>query len=194
LDADGVAHDSPYQNIRWDRHFFIAGPIESRKNQNFIVQIAQEVPDAEFVFAGQLNQAEPWYCAEFKRLIAESSNCRWVGHLPMKAQMNHIIFADAVLNSSWFEVFSLTNLHGYTLGTPIVSAMHSHDLELLQEGVIRYDPEEAADLLAALDKIPARWPDGLTEEAPINFDFLSQSWTGFDEFMKYVQKRHAEWK
>ena len=55
---------NPYEGTGWRRHFFVGGRIKSRKNQNAVLRVAARVSDSEFVFAGQLNETDPAYCAE----------------------------------------------------------------------------------------------------------------------------------
>jgi glycosyltransferase involved in cell wall biosynthesis len=178
----------PYKGGNWNRHFFIGGRIESRKNQNAVLRAASELPDAEFVFAGQLNETDPSYCAEFQGLLAANPNCRWVGQLTMPTLFQHLAYADAVVSPSWFEVMSLINLYGHALGTPIVSAMHTYDPDLLQKGVTRYDPEAPATLVEALRKTCARDRTAWNACSGRLTDFSAFTWAGFDEFVQELKK------
>jgi glycosyltransferase involved in cell wall biosynthesis len=191
LSAIDVPNVNPYEEGKWLRHFFVGGRIESRKNQNAVLRIAAHVLDAEFVFAGQLNETDPTYCAEFRRLLSLAPNCRWLGQLSMAALLQHIAYADAVINPSWFEVMSLINLYAYTLGTPIISALHTFESDLLRDGVIRYDPELPHALEHALIGVgPRVKPTTATSSGRIA-EFSALTWAGFDEFSRCAGERLA---
>ena len=187
--AIAIPESSPYGN--GSRHFFIGGRIESRKNQNSVLRVATQVPDAEFVFAGSCNESDPRYSAEFQRLLAISPNCRWVGQLSMGALLQYIACADAVLNPSWFEVMSLINLYAYALGTPVISCRHTFDPDLIPDGVLRYDLEEPDVLVKMLREFPARSqtnPRSAVESNRVK-EFSASTWVGFDEFSKGMRER-----
>ena len=186
-----VPEINPYDATGVSRHFFIGGRIESRKNQNMVLRIAVRVPDAEFVFAGQLNETDPEYCAEFRRLLAAAPNCRWVGQLSMAALLQHLAYADAVISPSWFEVMSLINLYAYALGTPIISSEHTYDPDVLHDGVTRFDPETSNALLEALAEVGTRVKPGISAASGRIAEFSALTWLGFDEFSHSVSERLA---
>lgn len=191
LPAVDIPELNPYAESRWSRHFFVAGRIESRKNQNAVLRIAARVPDSEFVFAGSPNENDPTYVAEFRRLLAAAPNCRWLGQLGMAALLQHIACADAVVSPSWFEVMSLINLYAYGLGTPVISGLHTFDTDLLPDGVIRYDPKYPATLVDVLVGSAAR--PGVDPMAAVASnrikEFSASTWTGFDDFAHCMNER-----
>jgi hypothetical protein len=187
-----VPNENPFESDKWQRHFFVGGRIESRKNQNSVLRVAGEVPDAEFIFAGQPNETDPKYCAEFHRLLAITPNCRWVGQLNMAALMQHLAYADAVVSPSWFEVMSLINLYAHALETPIISAKHTYDLDILHDGVTRYDPEAKGALLNALQAAAVRNQCSTTTPPRRLQQFSASTWAGFDEFTRYIGERLGE--
>jgi glycosyltransferase involved in cell wall biosynthesis len=193
VEISGIAvpEINPYDGTGWRRHFFIGGRIESRKNQNAVLRVAARVSDSEFVFAGKLNETDPTYCAEFRRLLTLAPNCRWLGQLSMAALLQHIAYADAVVSPSWFEVMSLINLYAYSLGTPIISARHTYDPDLLRDSVTRYDPEAPHALLDALTGVGPRIAPKVAAYSDRIAEFSALTWIGFDEFSEFVGERLA---
>ena len=182
---------NPYEESRWRRHFFVAGRIESRKNQNAVLRIATQVSDSEFVFAGSPNESDPAYCAEFRQLLAAAPNCRWLGQLSIAALMQHIACADAVVSPSWFEVMSLINLYAYALGTPVVCGLHTFDPDLLPNGITRYDPDNPDALVEVLASSVVRPRVDPRAAATSNHikEFSASTLAGFDDFSRCVSKR-----
>lgn len=186
-----VPLDSPYSHDSQNRkQFFIAGRIESRKNQNVILNVASQISQADFIFAGQLNEADPKYCAEFRRLLNNNPNCRWVGQLNMTSLLQHIAHADAIVSPSWFEVMSLISLYAYALGTTVISTSHTYDNDVIQDRVIRFDPGNQEQLVQQLIAFL---------EAPVSVKPLSDvearkakiselTWAGFDYFIDETNK------
>lgn len=175
---------NPYKPINGCKHFIVAGRIESRKNQIAVIQIARQMPVAEFVFAGQLNKSDKRYCEEFDKLILATSNCRRVGQLDFNSLLQYLAYADAVICPSWFEVMSLINLYAYAMGTPIVSTPYTYDSDIIQSAIVRYDPAFPADLLGALNNIGIRSGISMANAAKDLEEFSTFSWSGFDEFMR----------
>lgn len=181
------------QKVRCGRLFFTGGRIESRKNQLAVLDVAKRFPEDEFVFAGLVNETDPAYASAFAKRLEASPNCRWVGQLDMSGLLSHIANADAVLSPSWFEVMSLINLFAFALGTPVISAAHTYDSDLLGPGVLRFLPERPNDLARVLNEfvpLPKK-ESNVIELQKRAAAFAADTWKGFDDWLRQVEIEHG---
>lgn len=188
LSAGDVVAGDAYHKPPPARHFFVAGRIESRKNQLSVLDVAASFPDDEFVFAGLVNETDQGYAKAFKLRLAQCPNCRWVGQLRLPALLQHIEQADAVLSPSWFEVMSLINLFAHALNTPVISACHTYDADLLGDQVVRYQPERKnalSEVLAEFSPLPRAAVTASQRHKRIAA-FNAATWAGFDTWLQQI--------
>jgi glycosyltransferase involved in cell wall biosynthesis len=171
------------------RSFLIAGRIESRKNQISVLEVASKFPQDQFIFAGLTNETDASYAEAFKQGLQQQPNCQWLGQLDMPRLLRAIADADAVLGPSWFEVMSLISLYAHALGTPVLSASHTYDADLLGPQTPRYSPEVPGDLERALRQLPSGLKPDLTADARRTRAeaFTAQTWQGFDAWLDHGQ-------
>jgi glycosyltransferase involved in cell wall biosynthesis len=171
------------------RSFLIAGRIESRKNQISVLEIASGFPQDQFIFAGLTNETDASYAEAFKEGLQRHPNCHWLGQLDMPRLLRAIADADFVLSPSWFEVMSLISLFAHALGTPVISAAHTYDADLLGPQTPRYLPEIPGDLERALRQLAGDTKPELSADAQrTRADaFTARTWQGFDAWLEHDQ-------
>ena len=163
--------------------FFIAGRIESRKNQLSIFSVADHFPEDQFIFAGNINPADKNYGSKFCKNLKFHPNLSWVGQLDFEALIRTIKSADAVISPSWFEVMSLINLFSWELGVSVISSSYTYDRELLGGHAIYYCPSSSNGLVDAIYEFKKMKKKS---QAPLKIDgnYLSVDiWGGFDSWV-----------
>ena len=89
---------------------FCPGRIECRKNQLFILRVAECMPELDFVFMGRINKSDRKFYNLFTRKVSKLKNVKVAQPLDIKEFKNYLMNSDVVLTASWFEVTSLIEL------------------------------------------------------------------------------------
>ncbi|MBH83713.1 MAG: hypothetical protein CMP70_03445 [Flavobacteriales bacterium] len=89
---------------------FCPGRIECRKNQIFLLDVAESLPEIEFLFMGSINKSDKRYVSKFLKKANGLQNVRISPALGVEEFNSFLNSSDIVLTSSWFEVTSLIEL------------------------------------------------------------------------------------
>jgi glycosyltransferase involved in cell wall biosynthesis len=106
---------------------FCPGRIESRKNQLFLLSVAEVLPNYEFVFMGAPNKSETAYVGDFLKKVSELPNVKFLSPRGLNEFKEYLISADVVLTASWFEVTSLIELEVLACSKKLVTASRSYN-------------------------------------------------------------------
>ena len=93
-----------------EKIIFCPGRIECRKNQLFILRVAELMPDLDFVFMGRINKSDKKFYRLFIRKVSKLKNVTVAQPLGVREFRNYLMNADVVLTASCFEVTSLIEL------------------------------------------------------------------------------------
>ena len=89
---------------------FCPGRIECRKNQIFLLDVAESLPEIEFLFMGKINKSDKRYVRKFLKKANGLKNVKISPALGVEEFNKFLYNSDIVLTSSWFEVTSLIEL------------------------------------------------------------------------------------
>jgi glycosyltransferase involved in cell wall biosynthesis len=109
------------------RIIFCPGRIESRKNQLFILKVAEHLDNFKFVFMGRLNSSESRYCKIFMKNVNELDNVSYLEPKEISEFRRYLLNSDIVLTASWFEVTSLIELDVLKNGKKLVTCSKSYN-------------------------------------------------------------------
>jgi len=147
FDVSPASTESARSEVR-DLDVCVIGRIEARKNQKAILSALDNLGRSG-VFVGKENPNHLAYCAEFKKMIAESRS-EYLGglsHLEAVAIMRR---AKVHVSASWFEVSSLVDMEAFRAGCRIVSSANGGTGELLGARARYVDPGSREELETAI--------------------------------------------
>lgn len=102
-------------NVKRDNKLTIVGVAnnwEPRKNFDFYVNIAKQLPDAQINIVGNVAYAQKIKC---------TSNIKLLGHITNPSRLSEIYTnADVYINASREETFGMTTIEAMACGTPVI--------------------------------------------------------------------------
>ena len=102
-------------NVKRDNKLTIVGVAnnwEPRKNFDFYVNIAKQLPDAQINIVGNVAYAQKIKC---------TSNIKLLGHITNPSRLSEIYSsADVYINASREETFGMTTIEAMACGTPVI--------------------------------------------------------------------------
>jgi hypothetical protein len=119
--------DTTFRTVPRRDVIFCPGRIESRKNQFFLLSVAEVLPDYKFVFMGAPNKSEMAYVNDFLKKVSDLPNVRFLPSRGLNEFKEYLISADVVLTASWFEVTSLIELEVLACSKKLVTASPSYN-------------------------------------------------------------------
>lgn len=146
-------HDLPRAIRELDSGYplFISS-LESRKNPEFIVKLAKQMPDVKFVGAGW---ERPDTAAEFLPAIQSCPNLIWLGHIEQTELRALLKRAGVLLFPSEREGLPLTVIEAMGMGLPVLAQPKSSLPELLSDApnCWMYELSEEAKWLQKISEI-----------------------------------------
>jgi len=121
------SEDTNFRSVSRRDVVFCPGRIESRKNQLFLLSVAEVLPNYKFVFMGAPNKSEMAYVNDFLKKVSELPNVKFLSPRGLSEFKEYLISADVVLTASWFEVTSLIELEVLACSKKLVTASRSYN-------------------------------------------------------------------
>lgn len=113
---------APKAELRTDRPVvFWAATLREWKQPEVVLDMAAEVPDAEFVLAGSRADESPELYDEIEARARDVENLTFTGYIPYEDIDEYFARADVFLNTSTSEGFPNTFLQAWAHETPVVS-------------------------------------------------------------------------
>jgi glycosyltransferase involved in cell wall biosynthesis len=128
-DARNVLTDVGAPMVLW------VGTLRSWKQPEIVLEVADAVPEAEFIIVGGPASDEPEVHREIKQGVATRSNVRYEGFVPYERVDDYFAAADIFLNTSAEEGFPNTFLQAWAHATTVASLSVDPDSILAGSGV-----------------------------------------------------------
>lgn len=121
---DGVPEtDKPF--VLW------VSALEPRKHPEFLIALAQRMPDVRFVAAGW---EHPFHAERFLPDLRAVSNLRWLGHIEQRQLRSLLHHAAVLVFPSEREGLPLTVIESHGMGLPVVAQPKSSLPEVVVDG------------------------------------------------------------
>lgn len=114
-------------------YFLFVGAMLRRKRTDFVVELAEQLPEHQFVLAGRRSGAS--WTKPILREIEERPNVRHLGLVPKATVRDLMAHAHALLFPSEKEGFANVVLEAGAMGLPVLTRPRSSMPELIREGV-----------------------------------------------------------
>jgi glycosyltransferase involved in cell wall biosynthesis len=111
---------------------FCPGRIEARKNQLFMLSVAESLPEIEFHFMGATSASELGYGRRFRERASKLSNVTLLQSTSSEDFSAYLLSAEVVLTASWFEVTSLIELEVLSKQKKLVTSAISYNDSFFQ--------------------------------------------------------------
>lgn len=119
-----------------------AGRIEPRKNQMQILEVADQLKEYHFIFAGAASPTAPAYCQQFFARADKLENVSTVDFLPLDELRSLLRKAEIFVSASYSEVVSLIELEAYSQYCKMVLSQYSYIQEHIgPDSVVFVDPD-----------------------------------------------------
>lgn len=142
-------------NGKQNKIIFCPGRIECRKNQLFILKVAEHFPKNDFIFMGQFNKSDKKFNKLFLKKISKLKNVKVLPPLSVNDFKSFLLRADIVLTASWFEVTSLLELDVLKRRKKLVCNSASYNSSFFTNS-LEY---KSNDLYSCIDRINAALED-----------------------------------
>ena len=86
------------------------GRVECRKNQLFLLDVAESMPEMKFLFMGKINESDKKFVKKFLKKAKILKNVEISQALEIEEFNSFLFNSNIVLTASWFEVTSLIEL------------------------------------------------------------------------------------
>jgi glycosyltransferase involved in cell wall biosynthesis len=127
VEVPHIINSEPIKEVAEKKIVFCPGRIESRKNQLFLLQVAERLNDYKFVFMGRLNASESSYCKKFMKNVSKLENVSYLKPREIKEFRSYLMSSNIVLTASRFEVTSLIELEVLKNGKKLVTSSPSYN-------------------------------------------------------------------
>ena len=117
---NSIKNNSIKNNTIQEKIIFCPGRIECRKNQLFILEVAENMPEYKFIFMGNVNQSDKSYVKSFFKKANKLKNVDILSALKEDDFNEFLASSNIVLTASWFEVTSLIELQVLRSGNKLV--------------------------------------------------------------------------
>lgn len=147
-EPEGTASET---ELRTDRPVvFWAATLRDWKRPDVVVDVAAEVPDAQFVLAGSRADESPELYDQIERRAEDVENLSFTGYIPYEDIDDYFADADIFLNTSTSEGFPNTFLQAWAHETPVVSLNVDPNDILRNHDIGRYADGDRDRLVASL--------------------------------------------
>lgn len=127
VEVPHIINSEPIKEVAEKKIVFCPRRIESRKNQLFLLQVAERLSEYKFVFMGRLNSSESGYCKKFMNNATKLENVLYLEPREIKEFRSYLMSSNIVLTASWFEVTSLIELEVLKNGKKLVTSSPSYN-------------------------------------------------------------------
>jgi|TARA_B110000908_G_scaffold8787_2_gene10865 hypothetical protein len=142
----------PYKKIKDQKNnaIFCPGRIECRKNQLFILMVAEHMPEHNFIFMGPINKSDKRFHKLFIKKSLELKNVKVLPAQSITDFKAFLLHSDVVLTASWFEVTSLVELDVLKRGDKLVCNSSSYNSSFFKNS-LEYKANDLHDCISKIN-------------------------------------------
>lgn len=147
------------------------GIFQYQKNLRLLFDIAQALPERQFVVAGKEDPKCDSETFEYLKKLQVLPNVRFVGFLGRQAVLDCVAKAAYLLNTSHYEGFSNTFLEAMCSGTPIISSDKVNPDSIISENSLGFIYSDVHELVT---KLSQTGPEAYAVLSENNFNYVQQ--------------------